>query len=200
MENRSRQDILNALRSCPIEAPPLPELTLPVLQFDRPREQFAQVLEAVGGRALTVRDAAELNARLEEMPAYRAARKICSLVPGVTKANVDLSGVTDPHQLEDADFFIAPGEFAVAENGAVWLTDAALRHRVLYFIAQHVALVVPAANMVHNLHEAYARLSFGERQFGLFLSGPSKTADIEQALVIGAHGARSLTVFLLDQA
>ena len=104
----------------------------------------------------------------------------------------------DPHALEDVDFFIAPGEFAVAENAAVWVTDQSLRHRVLYFLSQHMALVVPASQLIHNMHEAYRRLSFDRPQFGLFISGPSKTADIEQSLVIGAHGPRSLTVFLME--
>jgi L-lactate dehydrogenase complex protein LldG len=87
----------------------------------------------------------------------------------------------------------------VAENGAVWVNDVAITHRVLYFLPQHLALVVPAAKLVHNLHDAYAQLPIGQTPFGSFISGPSKTADIEQALVIGAHGARSLTVFLVEQ-
>ncbi|MCU0983250.1 MAG: LUD domain-containing protein, partial [Pirellulaceae bacterium] len=71
-------------------------------------------------------------------------------------------------------------------------------HRVLFFIVQHLVLIVPADRVLHNLHEAYGQLRFDRPEFGLFISGPSKTADIEQSLVIGAHGARSLTVFLLE--
>ncbi len=47
------------------------------------------------------------------------------------------------------------------------------------------------------MHEAYARLAPREIGYGLFISGPSKTADTEQALVIGAQGARRCTVFLV---
>jgi L-lactate dehydrogenase complex protein LldG len=97
------------------------------------------------------------------------------------------------------DFVVLAGELAVAENGAVWVSGAGVSHRVLYFLSQHLALVVPASTVVHNMHEAYARLKIGQSPFGTFISGPSKTADIEQALVIGAHGARSLTVFLVEQ-
>ena len=73
-----------------------------------------------------------------------------------------------------------------------------IRQRTIYFIAQHLALVVPRSEVVSNMHQAYQRLRFDDNAFGCFVSGPSKTADIEQSLVIGAHGARSLTVFLVD--
>ena len=91
------------------------------------------------------------------------------------------------------------GEFAVAENGAVWVTDAKLKHRVPFFLSQHLALIVPAGEVINNMHDAYERLSFGGPRFGAFISGPSKTADIEQSLVIGAHGPRSHVVFLVDE-
>ncbi len=88
------------------------------------------------------------------------------------------------------------GEFAVAENGAVWVSGNAMKHRALLFLAQHLALVVSEKEIVRDLHQAYSRLSFSENGYGVFISGPSKTADIEQSLVMGAHGPRSLTVFL----
>ena len=131
-----------------------------------------------------------------ELP-YARAKRIFSNVPGLGTNNVDLTAVADPHDLEDLDFAILPGEFAIAENGAVWVTDRALKHRVVYFITQHLALVVPRNQILHNMHEGYARLSFPAAGFGLFISGPSKTADIEQSLVIGAHGPRSLTVYVI---
>ncbi len=92
------------------------------------------------------------------------------------------------------DFCVLPAELGVAENGACWITDHGRANRAVCFLAQHIAIVVSAATLVHNLHEAYARLELPRRGFAMFLSGPSKTADIEQALVIGAHGPRSCTV------
>ena len=110
-----------------------------------------------------------------------------------------MEAIDDPHDLADVDFAVLPGQMAVAENAAVWTTEEGVRHRVVYFLTQHLALVVPRSRLVHNLHEAYERLSFGGNEFGVWISGPSKTADIEQSLVIGAHGARSLTVVLTDE-
>ncbi|RMF38130.1 MAG: hypothetical protein D6753_16315, partial [Planctomycetota bacterium] len=72
-----------------------------------------------------------------------------------------------------------------------------LKHRVIFFITQYLVLVVPKDQIVHNMHQAYARIDAPRPGFGLFLSGPSKTADIEQSLVIGAHGCRQLQVFLV---
>jgi len=192
----SKQAILDAIRRHAPPAASLPELARDWIRYDDPLRQFSAVLESVGGRCVVVRDHGEINRELATMPAYQEARQICSLVPGIAAGNVDLAAIAEPHELETVDFAVLPGQFAVAENGAVWVTDEAVPHRVIYFIAQHLALVVPSSQIVDNLHQAYERIAFADRGFGLFISGPSKTADIEQSLVIGAHGPRSLTVFL----
>lgn len=197
MAASSKAEILGTLRDAQSEPVELPDLDQPWTTFPDRVQQFSEVLQSVGGRAVRVRDLDEANHELDQLPAYAEAAKVCSLVDGIRKANVRIEDAADPHQLEDVDFFVAPGQFGVAENAAVWVTDQGLRHRVLYFLTQHLALVLPAAELVDNMHQAYQRLSFAEPGFGLFLSGPSKTADIEQSLVIGAHGARSLTVFLV---
>ena len=54
----------------------------------------------------------------------------------------DLAQIDDPHATEDIDFAILPGQFAVAENGAVWISYDGVKQRAIYFIAQHLALVV----------------------------------------------------------
>jgi len=96
----------------------------------------------------------------------------------------------------------------VAENAAVWVTDHDVPLRVLFFLCQHLVLVVPADAIVDHMHAAYDRIArtgqngaqvHSKPVFSAFISGPSKTADIEQSLVIGAHGPRSLTVCLLGR-
>jgi L-lactate dehydrogenase complex protein LldG len=191
-----KQAILSAIRRHNPPAAPLPDLACDWIRYDDPQRQFAAALDFVGGRCVVVRAAEEIGHELAGMAAFREAKQVCSRVPGVN-GNVDLAAIADPHELEAIDFAVLPGDFAVAENGAVWVTDEGLPHRVVYFITQHLALVVRASEVVDNMHQAYERLAFSKAGFGVFISGPSKTADIEQSLVIGAHGARSLTVFLV---
>jgi L-lactate dehydrogenase complex protein LldG len=192
----SRTDILSAVRSRKLATAELPSLAGPWITYADRRRQFSETLQAVGGRCIEVAGEQELRDALARLEPVATAKKICSLVPGVLASSVDLAAVDDPHELEDVDVAVVPGHFAVAENAAVWVTDEALRHRALLFIAQHLVLVVPGDQVIDNMHQAYERLQFEERGFGVFISGPSKTADIEQSLVIGAHGPRSLTVFL----
>ncbi len=193
----SRETILRSIRQHLPESSPLPDLDGPWITFPDPIAQFANVLELIGGQCIRVPDVAAINAELESLPAYVASTKTLSRIPGVGATSFELDGVDDPHDLEDIDFAILPGEFAVAENAAVWVTDAGLKHRVVYFLCQHLSLVVPASEVVNNLAEAYRRIRFPQAQFGGFIAGPSKTADIEQSLVIGAHGPKSMTVFLV---
>jgi L-lactate dehydrogenase complex protein LldG len=194
----ARDEILRACRAaCRAAAPAahLPDVDgLRALRFPDLRERFAKSVIEVGGRCLFVDGA--LEGALMSIPEYVSARKVVSLVPGVTKANVDLASVADPHQLHDVDFCVLPAVLGVAENGACWIVDHGGANRAAAFLTQHLAVVVRGDCLVHNLHEAYQRITIPPQGFAMWLSGPSKTADIEQALVIGAHGARSCTVLV----
>ena len=193
----SREDILRSLRAAAVPATPLPDLVGFGQRFPDLRERFSQSVAEVGGRCVRLDDIAALDDELSRIPEYLAAKKVVSLLPGVKKANVELPAIADPHELADLDYCVIGGELGVAENGAVWVTNHGLKNRAACFLSQHIAIVVRADSLVHNLHEAYDRISIPQPGFGMFLSGPSKTADIEQALVIGAHGARSCTVLLV---
>jgi len=190
----SKQHILNAIRRQPVPATELPSLDQPWITYPDRFAQFKSLVESVGGRCFDVETADRANQILADTPAYAQAKEIVSLVPGIGQANVDISLIDDPHALETVDFAIVQGQFGVAENGAIWVTDQGVKHRVIFFICQHLAIVLPRDQIVDNMHQAYERLALAQPGFGVFISGPSKTADIEQSLVIGAHGPRSLTV------
>jgi L-lactate dehydrogenase complex protein LldG len=185
----SREVILESLRKSAVPAALAPA-PLTGIRYADPLKQFEETLLAVGGRLVRGGDLANLDV-------YANAAKIASLVPGIPSRNLDLHSIGDPHELDGFDVAVIPGEFGVAENGAVWVPGEALApHRAIFVIAQHLILVVPGDQIVDNLHQAYQRIQWRPNSFGIFISGPSKTADIEQSLVMGAHGARSCTVIL----
>jgi L-lactate dehydrogenase complex protein LldG len=193
----SRRAILDAIRAAGAPAAPLPDVvrssSTPVAD---PVAQFVKALEAVAGVLVRVPLESALQAEVEALTARLGAKRVVCEVAAAAPGNVRLSELGDAHELEGVDLAVLSGTIGVLENGAIWVPTEGLRHRAVFVVAQHLALVLPANALVSDMHEAYARLRFEGRSFGTFIAGPSKTADIEQALVIGAHGARSCTVFL----
>jgi len=172
-------------------------------------QAFINVLESIGGRAYIVAGFDRIATIIREQ--FPDARRIVSNCPELTGATAEKpafaekpSGSEDPHTMENIDLAVLPAHFGVAENGACWITDDCMIERVIPFICQHLALVIDKQHIVATMHQAYDRIAEYESagnayDFATFIAGPSKTADIEQSLVLGAHGPKSLTVFLMDQ-
>lgn len=128
---------------------------------------------------------------------YPEARRIASNLPEAAScATFNPDELEDPRDLAGTDVAIVRGAFGVVENGAVWIPRA-FRHKAMLFIPEALVILLDRKQIVCNMHEAYARKDFDTYDFGSFIAGPSKTADIEQALVIGAHGPRDVSVILL---
>ncbi|MDV6034685.1 MAG: hypothetical protein F9B45_32255 [Phycisphaera sp. RhM] len=194
----ARQGILDRINTKHVDIPPLPDVDVDrVIQFDEPIDKFVEMLATVGGQAHQVESQGEVRALLEEIEVFRTATRIVSLAPESIAGTIDATQIADPHDLSTVDWTIARGEFMVAENGSIWIDGDTLPHRVLLFIAQYLAIVVPRSQIVSNMHQAYERIENFSARFGVFVSGPSKTADIEQSLVLGAHGCRKLQVFIV---
>jgi len=193
----SRAQILENIKANKPEALPLPPIDLSIFyeNIDLVNE-FTKKVEIVGGNVIN------------EPNSEKVLEKVKSLFPDTQtnystlahSENFNTVDITDkkPKDLEDLDVLILKSDIAVAENGAVWINDQNLPVRVLPFITKHLVLVVSKNNILPYMHQAYDRITANPTDFGVFISGPSKTADIEQSLVIGAHGALSLTVFLTE--
>lgn len=119
-----------------------------------------------------------------------------SYVAGIASTASTASAATEPHALRDLAVFACSATLGVAENGALWIATSDVLHRAALFLAQRIIIVVAAEDIVATLHDAYERIDIRATSFGTFVAGPSKTADIEQAMVIGAHGPKELTVIV----
>jgi L-lactate dehydrogenase complex protein LldG len=195
MMKSSRDIILQKVRQNKPASVPLPSSTRFTSHYEDTEARFVEALTAIYTEVIVVRDLAELALKAEEL--YGKVVNRATMIPALGGwADFSLN-VQDPHELETVEIAILKGEFGVAENGAVWISDSYLPHRALPFITQNLAFVIPRSAIVNNMHDAYERLT-DTTGWGCFISGPSKTADIEQSLVIGAHGARSMVIFLLE--
>ena len=190
----SREKILaEVLRNQPPTAA-LPDLT----QF-KGREQdnvqeYADTFTGIGGKCFVVDDVASMKALINEQ--FDTSKRILTTLHEFADSFELYNTDADPHSFEDVELGFVKAHLAVAENGAVWLTDPAMGQRIIPFICQHLAVWVDADSIVPTMHEAYGKIGLGDYGFGVFIGGPSKTADIEQALVLGAHGPISMTVFI----
>lgn len=192
----SRDAILRAIRKNRPAASPLPD-PLRANEFDAREVQlrFASVIKQIGARLVDAERAGSVERAVQSC--YPNAERIASAVPEQVAGNRELRSVTDPHELADVDLFVCEAELGVAENGAVWVSESRIVHRAAPIIAEHLAVVLDRSSIVPDMHRAYERLRVREDGYGVFIAGPSKTADIEQSLVIGAHGPRSLTIMLV---
>jgi len=173
----------------------LPEYDNFGITYENKFEQFSKMIQTVGGDAISTNEE-KLDEKILSL--YDDEKIIVSNVIESKLGNFVANDENDPHNLKHIDLAIVKGEFAVAENGAVWIKNNDNRHRSLYFIAQNIIIVVKKSDILNNMHEAYEKISFDDKGYGVFVSGPSKTADIEQSLVIGAHGPKSGYVIFID--
>ena len=194
---RSREQILTAVKSNQPELSELPLLDEFFQKHDYSLiEKFTQVLNSIGGTVTEVENTEEAIAQIKAHYTLDGFRVVSPLESMKEIANVYLDKQL-PHELENVELAILPVHFAVAENGACWVSEELFSDRVLPFITQHLVLILNKSDILPTMHEAYERIGQQQYGFGTFIAGPSKTADIEQSLVLGAHGARSLWVILI---
>jgi len=174
--------------------PPLMEIERAVSEPSATQHQFIKTLESIGGKVVQVSD---INTIRDDLKQSRdSGAYIVNTIPILGEVNSEISEVMDANTLEPVYKTYVQATIGVAENGAVWLYESQMKNRLLPFICQHLIICLDPKNIVPTMHEAYQQIDVAKEGYGVFLAGPSKTADIEQSLVIGAHGARSLMVYL----
>lgn len=193
--SNAREQILNAVRANQPDLRAMPEVIIPADNIDL-QAKFTETLTTIGGKVIKASGYADVIAYINSIT--QTGDRIISSIVGLS--DVITAGEVSPlpHSLQDVELAIIKAHFGVAENGAVWITEDLLSQRVLPFICQHLIVILNADDLVANMHQAYEKIGDEHYGYGTFIAGPSKTADIEQSLVLGAHGSRSMTIFLIN--
>lgn len=195
----TREDILATLRRNTRETYDMPDLDKlkPITYADTVEEFKTKTTTLAGAKLIEMKAGDVLDDLVRQ--AYPDAKIKASNLPGVT-ADLNPDTVAEAQELEKVDVGIVEGRIGVAENACIWIPQT-MKEKAILFASQRLVVVISRDAIVNNMHEAYQRIAdskefFQQYKFGTFISGPSKTADIESALVYGAQAARALTVIL----
>lgn len=157
--------------------------------------KFLEVLHGIGGAGRLLNEITEVQALLQRK--VEGGMEVVNTVKRLGTVNAEDYHLRDNAYIERAHTVVVEGAIGVAENAAVWVPESAMGHRLLPFICEELLILVDKKNIVATMHDAYEMVKVNEDGFGVFIAGPSKTADIEQSLVIGAHGPLVLNVFII---
>ncbi len=195
----NKDDILKKYRANVIEKYDMPDLSdIKAITYPNPLVQFVKMTEMVGGQVIEVDPGRDVNVLIREL--FPEAKEIASNLPEITIATRNPDTVGRARDLNGTDVGIIRGKFGVAENACIWIPQT-MKEKAVCFISENLIILLPKSQIVNNMHEAYKRIEFDKEYdgYGTFISGPSKTADIAQVLVMGAQAARSATVLLMPE-
>lgn len=193
--DQSKQKILDNIRRHTHEKYEMPDLSFQHITYDDRLQTFLNISAGVGGCAELLGEGETVDQAIQRL--YPDAKRVASNLPEVHAATYNPDEIEAPRELNGTDLVVIRGEFGVCENGAVYI-EQSYKHRAIYFIAEAMVIILDRNALVDTMHEAYQKVPKElTNEFRGFISGPSKTADIEQALVKGAHGARKTVVLLV---
>ena len=190
-----KEDILSKYRKNVKQKFDMPRLDdIKGIKYPDTLKQFISMTETVGGKVRELKPNEDINEVIRDL--YPDAKEIASNLPEITIATRNPDTIGSPQALNGTDVGVVKGVFGVAENACVWIPQTMVEKAVC-FISENPVILLAKKEVVDNMHEAYKRISFNDYGYGSFISGPSKTADIAQVLVMGAQAARSATVILI---
>ena len=211
----TREEILKQLRQNARETYDMPQLDhLKPISYADPVAEFIQkATTTAGAKVVELKEGEQLNDVIQSianaLPSCGGggapinggggAPIIASNLPGV-EAQINPDTVAEAQELMKVDVGVIEGHIGIAENACIWIPQT-MKEKAICFASEQLIIVLRRDAIVSNMHEAYERIAaskeyFQQYKFGTFISGPSKTADIESALVYGAQAARGVTVLL----
>ena len=211
MSNSARESILGSIRTHLAASVPFDELPInpaPAILCKTANdlsltELFKEHLESVSGHCIITTDvAAALSRIITDLNAQRIAisddPKVERLLHATDLEIEELGIVPDAHDIFGFDLGISAAQAAIAETGTLVLDSAQERNRLVSLVPPVHIAILDASRIVETLGEALSLLRKDAEisPAVTFITGPSRTADIELTLAIGVHGPRELYVII----
>lgn len=200
----ARQEILDKLKNAVHEVPEKPDFDAPVYHpIEKPLElAFKENLEKVNGSVHLFSSEKELFEELKNfLLPYDKESILCheeEISATLKKSNIPFSS---ENQLpENIQVGITGCEFLIAHTGSVMVSSAQKGGRQLFVYPPVHVIIATKSQVVDYLEQAYSGI---QKKYAsnfpsqvTIITGPSRTADIEKTLILGAHGPRELHVFI----
>ena len=196
----SRDHILQRIRSCPTPAGPALPSPVPPEAAEDLLALFSRELEKLGGELILAQDAADGAAQLRALLADEQGLVFVTDRPLAREVGEHLAAPpASLEQMADCLASLAEAEYVIADTATVGLRLNASQPRSCYLLPEISVVIARREGMLLTLAEALADLERqGEMPTGfVFITGPSRTADIEKTVVIPAHGPKRLVAVLL---
>ncbi len=206
-ENTVLSAIQQHLSQSDREFVPLPNIPTRTISSDNVVNLFAAQVKLVDAQCVIVQSVDDARTHVMALCNAGDVQKLCrsdgeivrKVVKDIPTRVTVVDAVENREQLFVADAGITEAQWGIAETGTLVLASGAERHRLTSLVPPiHIALV-PASRIVATMPSVLKQLtgSDGRHQAVTFITGPSRTADIELTLVVGVHGPKELHVIVL---
>jgi L-lactate dehydrogenase complex protein LldG len=199
----SRETVLHKVRSAlgrtpgqaPAEAPP-PLLFSPAIDTEARVTLFIEKFEALGGKAVRVPDASAAKAWLVDFLGGRTA--VASNSPYLRTCGLPEFPAVE---VAKADVGITSVDYALAETGTLVLLSSATEARLISLLPPAHVAIFPKSSLLVGLDELFTLVTAPADHTSamVMITGPSRTADIEQILVRGVHGPGEIYAVIVDE-
>ena len=208
-----KEQILAKVRNALIEKPEAmfkdidqrTETWVPISEEDGTAVTFAQNFKDLGGIFIYLEDENEFAECIRQLAPENGWEPLWCTSPAIqallTRHNIAFTDSSDREPKQKL-VSLVDCECLVAQTGSILLSDALSRTRQAYALPDILLVFATTDQIAGGVKEAfrYVRKHHGNKMPSqlTFVTGPSRTTDIEQTLVIGANGIRQVAVFLVD--